>query len=341
MVAPVVAVMMTDDGTPFFASFTMSVILVLEKAVTVAATLSRVTDKSFESPASSDRPVNVTREPRTPLDGSTFAILPSVSCVYRLVLDVTCAPVFEVITTLPAPAVPVLMTTTACVSEPDAMLAAVPAMVMDVNLAPPPSMAVPVMVTLVLSWPVAGATALITATSRYSKPSARVVVAPVSALSTTSPLPLALLPATTVTLSSASLVMDAVESPSCTLTTFLPPPCRLLPAMTTVVLSWPSAGLTLAILLCVRYVHSLSALVVVAPLSITMVTTPLPGLPAAAITAMALLLKPDTIFCTAVPASLTVATKDAPASMFLPLMTTTVPTWPLAGVAALIVAGPT
>ena len=78
--APVSAVMTTSEAEPASPLLPAeTTISVFDFDLTVAAIESRVTDARSVAPPSSDAPLIVTIEPRTPLFGSTLVISPSAS----------------------------------------------------------------------------------------------------------------------------------------------------------------------------------------------------------------------------------------------------------------------
>ena len=155
-------------------------------------------------------PVITTSVPTCPDDGSTDVISPAVMYVKPSSL-VDVAPVSAITTTSTTPAARAPIFTFTSVSLSDVTdVASTPPNDADVTSAPPPRSVVPPMVTSVPTWPESGVTVSTAPAVTYVKPLVLVTVAPVSAISTTSPAPRSeLAPAATVTLVSVSSVTRA------------------------------------------------------------------------------------------------------------------------------------
>ena len=157
--------------------------------------------------------------PICPRAGVTEDIVPAVMYVNADDL-VTTAPVLDVKTTSPVPALALDAVTTMLVLlvAADVIVAAVPTKVTDVMDVPPPSRLAPAIVTLVPICPLVGLTLVTVPCSRYDHAAVEVTVAPVSAVKTTSTGlgETALAALTTTTCVLVSDVIDAAVAPSVT-----------------------------------------------------------------------------------------------------------------------------
>ena len=161
------------------------------------------------------------------------------------------------------------------------------------------------------------------------------------ATSTTWPTPAVLARARTVTSVLVALSSVALTPASVTCTRLLPPPSSRLPLMLTYVPSWPTLGDTVEMTPPSRYVHWPVA-TVHAPLDATMRTSPVAlALVYSLATTTMLLSVADTMRLALTFSRLTDPIDGAPISSPVPVMLTTVPSWPEPGVTPVTCAGAT
>eukprot|EP00052_Salpingoeca_macrocollata_P026198 m.242494 g.242494 ORF g.242494 m.242494 type:complete len:395 (+) comp22541_c6_seq3:4223-5407(+) len=315
-----------------------SVLLGVVPAATAATSPSSRTSCTLLPPPSRPVPVMLTSVPAKPLLGVTAAMLPPASCV-QLLLACSTAPLWlsssTASATPPALALPPAAVTTTtlallrttCATRPPSRTCA------TASLSPPPSRPVPEMVTVVPLWPVAGCTLpMLPGASKSQLPPS--TTAPVSTRMRTSPPVLAALrygarTCTRLSLPSPSSV--ASSPPSVTRTTRCPPASRSVPVMLTSVPSRPLPGVTAAITPAATYVQPPASSTRAPDTAVSTTasaggpTTP----PAPASTTT------RSLFCVtmlaATPPSVTLLRLAAWPSRLVPLMATTVPACPAAG----------
>ena len=285
---------------PVFETITMSPLPVVDPAMrtlikSLDADMTRVfsptsvTLVADDPPPSSRSPEMLTNVPSCPLAGFTASTAPSSLYVKPLVTVVVAPEVASrKMSTLPADALLALRTTS--VAFADKISASVEpsfaVVISSLAAAPLPSRSVPVIVTRVPACPDDGSIFVISLASTYSKPSLKVIVAPESEVSTTSPVFAADSPARTSAVSSESpFTIDPTATPAnVTAVSLVPPASNLVPLMVILVPTCPLSGETSAILLSV-YLQP-PDLVTTAPVSAVSTTSTgsVVGSPAAATT---------------------------------------------------------
>ena len=303
-----------------------------------AATVPNSTRDAFVPPASRPMPSIVTRVPPWPNCGLTLSTTLYVQ-PFSLRTVTPLSPTMEMSpTALPRVSGPGLARTTTCVSVGvPTIVAGSPASDTDVADVPPPRMFVPLMVTTVPACPTAGDTSVMLPADSCSQAPEAVIIAPVSAIKTTSPTTLAPRSPATIRGKLQLLLCTCASNPaSVAATMLLPPPHRFTPAMFTTVPACPDDGSTARISPWSTYVNA-SVLLTLAPLVDVMTMSPCVSAsrPCCSTTTTSVSFSRTIVAST--PTTVTFDTAAPPPRSDVPLIVTRVPSRPLSGTARSIV----
>ena len=257
--------------------------------ICATSTPSSLTDTTDAPEATRRTPVMVTTVPTWPDEGAT--VLSSPGCEYvKAALRVVTAPESATSVTPTSPAGAPSITTTTDVAATDTISrTGTPPNSTSAMVAPPANRPVPATVTKVPFWPDAGVTEAMTPSGTYVNAPAALTIAPVVAVSTTSPATFGVPPAATVTTTVDAEPLDAtyvaVTPASVTLARSAAPPSSRWPEMVTSVPVWPLFGVT-AVTAPSANCSQPPTRTVNAPVSASTATSPVPAgpLPATATT---------------------------------------------------------